>query len=331
VTALRPFGIDQLRHELEPLTWEARFDRLAVIEKQTAEEDRPALRALRDRWAEVALADIRASWGALPLKEGVLRLPSKKMRAALGRAAKQARDRHVEQAIATGGPPLGGQVAPGCRFAVGLDERALEVPLALEAMRLDTRGEVLDAGSALNLPIVRHVIGRPAARMTHFTLPGADEPVLPGDDDRYCRASGDLRDMPFPSGTFDRIACVSTLEHVGMDNSRYGGDVEQASPSADVAVRELIRVLAPGGTLLITVPYGQAADHGWFRVFDATTLAQLLVPANAAFVRCRYFYYDEGWLEGGPVPPPSVLDLGFSEDVVTGIAVAYVAKSGERS
>jgi SAM-dependent methyltransferase len=50
---------------------------------------------------------------------------------------------------------------------------------------------------------------------------------------------------------------VSTLEHVGMSNERYGVDDERTEdPDVELAaaVRELRRVAKPGGTLLITVP-----------------------------------------------------------------------------
>jgi SAM-dependent methyltransferase len=238
------------------------------------------------------------------------------------------RDRFIVSTVAAGGPPLA-SVVPGTRFAVGLDDRAVEVPRALATARLAEPGAVLDAGSALNLAVVREVVGRPAAHVTHFTLPGVNEPLLPHDEDRFTHVAGDLREMPFPDAAFDRIVCVSTLEHVGMDNSRYGGLTEHAAASATNAVRELIRVLAPAGELLITVPYGRAVDHGWFRVFDQPGLRALLEPAAPHGVTLRFFYYDDGWTEGGVEGPAAALEAGFFPDVVTGIAVARVIRNGD--
>lgn len=51
---------------------------------------------------------------------------------------------------------------------------------------------------------------------------------------------GDVCRLPFPSGAFDLIVCYHVLEHVPDDAS---------------AMRELARVLRPGGFALVQVPY----------------------------------------------------------------------------
>ena len=61
---------------------------------------------------------------------------------------------------------------------------------------------------------------------------------------------------------------VSTLEHVGADNTGYGLAAEDDSGSRVDALRELGRVLGAGGRLLVTVPLGEPGDHGWFRLDD---------------------------------------------------------------
>ncbi len=50
---------------------------------------------------------------------------------------------------------------------------------------------------------------------------------------------GDALHLPFPDGVFDRVICSEVLEHIPDDLS---------------AMRELARVLRPGGTMAITVP-----------------------------------------------------------------------------
>jgi SAM-dependent methyltransferase len=53
---------------------------------------------------------------------------------------------------------------------------------------------------------------------------------------------GDALHLPFPDGSFDRVICSEVLEHI---------------PDDVAAMRELARVLRPGGTMAITVPrYG---------------------------------------------------------------------------
>jgi SAM-dependent methyltransferase len=53
----------------------------------------------------------------------------------------------------------------------------------------------------------------------------------------------DLRELPYPDGHFDRVTVISVIEHVPDP-----GDTE--------GIRELARVLAPGGRLILTVPFG---------------------------------------------------------------------------
>jgi len=310
-----------LRAALEPLDWPARFDRLALEDKSASAAWRARIEQMRMTFADAALDELRTQWGDRPLKDGVLQLPSKRMRGALGQAAKRARDRAIVEMMNAVGDPFAAGVG------VGMDERVVEIPLALQVARLDQPGEVLDAGSALNVPVVRQIAGRPAARVTHFTLPGSVEPELPDDADRYVRSFGDLRALPFAHRSFQRVVCVSTLEHVGLDNARFGAATENRDPeSASTAVGELARVLAPGGTLLITVPYGQAADRGWFRVFDAEGLSRLLAPLAGLETAHRYFFYGHGWTEAGPHVPPA-RSTPMAEDVITGVAIVVARRS----
>ena len=50
---------------------------------------------------------------------------------------------------------------------------------------------------------------------------------------------GDALHLPFPDGSFDRVICSEVLEHI---------------PDDLAAMRELTRVLRPGGTMAVTVP-----------------------------------------------------------------------------
>jgi SAM-dependent methyltransferase len=80
----------------------------------------------------------------------------------------------------------------------------------------------------------------------------------------------------FAAESFDLIWCISALEHFGMDNTTYT-DRFEISQNMDVqAVLEMTRLLAVGGHLLITVPYGRHENHGWLRNYDAEHLSGLL-------------------------------------------------------
>lgn len=63
----------------------------------------------------------------------------------------------------------------------------------------------------------------------------------------------DLTSLPFSDNSIKSLSCMHTVEHVGL--GRYGDPID---PNADLkAIREIIRVLAPGGNLIFVVPIGK--------------------------------------------------------------------------
>jgi SAM-dependent methyltransferase len=75
--------------------------------------------------------------------------------------------------------------------------------------------------------------------------------VLGRDQRRYLMRREDARHLTYPSGHFDRVFSISAIEHIPDD-----GD--------SVAIQEIARVLAPGGTACLTVPW---SDHGYLEEF----------------------------------------------------------------
>lgn len=66
-------------------------------------------------------------------------------------------------------------------------------------------------------------------------------------------AKADLTNIPLPSGSLYSVSSLHATEHVGL--ARYGDNLD---PEGDLkAARELIRVLAPGGQLLMVLPVGR--------------------------------------------------------------------------
>jgi len=92
--------------------------------------------------------------------------------------------------------------------------------------------------------------------------------------DNLTSGAANLLKLPFDDGAIESLSCMHVIEHVGL--GRYG---EPLDPDGDLkAVRELTRVLAPGGTLLIAVPVGRPRiqfnahrvyDHANFRDYFA--------------------------------------------------------------
>jgi glycosyltransferase involved in cell wall biosynthesis/SAM-dependent methyltransferase len=179
------------------------------------------------------------------------------------------------------------------RYGVGFDERVVEFPWTVTR---DLTGAVLDAGSTLNHP---HVLIRlrPLVDELHIVTLAPEGQAYPFLDVSYLYS--DLRELPVQDATYDRVVSISTLEHVGMDNEQYGDHTPRSADARvdlAAATAELRRVLKPGGKLFITVPYGEPADLGWQRVFDAAGIAEIVAAFGAAPEREEYFRYSErGW------------------------------------
>jgi SAM-dependent methyltransferase len=113
---------------------------------------------------------------------------------------------------------------------------------------------VLDVGSAFaEPPYIEQLAALQIPRLVGVDAAAAQQP-LP-----FQLVTGDLRRLPFDDRTFELILCVSTLEHVGYDNTIYGLGDQRDPAGIPRALTELHRVLAPAGRLLVTVPTGGAA------------------------------------------------------------------------
>jgi len=172
--------------------------------------------------------------------------------------------------------------APG-----GTDERVVEIPWVLS--RLVSAGRVLEVGYAYAEPVYLAGLLRAGVELVGLDLAERDV-------DGIERITADVRAVPLPDDSVDQVLLVSTLEHVGADNSGYGLAAEDDPGSRADALRELARVLRPKGSLLVTVPLGEPGDHGWFRLDDARGWTALFTSAGL-FVEEQEAYEltEEGW------------------------------------
>jgi len=108
----------------------------------------------------------------------------------------------------------------------------------------------------------------------------------------------DLRATLLRDAIFDTIVCISTLEHIGLDNTRlYTADgryAERDLTGFKPAILEMRRMLAPGGRLLLTVPFGRAEDHGWLQQFDAAGLDRVAEAFGGEPTERTFFRYSPG-------------------------------------
>ena len=153
----------------------------------------------------------------------------------------------------------------------GTDERVIELPWVLARLRT---GRALEVGYAFaEPPYLAALLRAGFHELTGVDLAEADVPGM-------TTVHADVRALPFDNGAFDLVLCVSTLEHVGADNTGYGLEAEDDAASQLTAMRELRRVLAADGRLLITVPCGEPGEYGWFRQDDVRGWTRLFTRAG---------------------------------------------------
>jgi len=84
---------------------------------------------------------------------------------------------------------------------------------------------------------------------------------------------GDILEMPFEDAFFDAVTCISTLEHLGLG---FYKDPRSDCSADERALREIRRVLKPGGRLVLSVPYGVPHQNEHQRIYNEARLTELL-------------------------------------------------------
>jgi SAM-dependent methyltransferase len=177
-----------------------------------------------------------------------------------------------------------------------LDERAIEIPWTLARYRGERR--VLDVGYAFAEPAYLAALTQAAPG----EVVGVDlaERAVP----RVRSVRADVRELPFEDGAFEVALCISTLEHVGLDNTRYGVDGERDDEGRGRALGELGRVLGRGGRLLVTVPTGEREDHGAFVQLEPDAWLSSFAEAGLECVEHEtYERTEDGWRSRSGLAP----------------------------
>jgi ubiquinone/menaquinone biosynthesis C-methylase UbiE len=166
-----------------------------------------------------------------------------------------------------------------------LHSRCIEYPYA--ASKLTDEKRILDVGTAKAdkawidwleaLPIEVH---------------GTDYDEMNVPLKRMKFTQGDVRKLPYKDNYFDAIMAVSVIEHIGLDDAQVNAvNQPEKSDSGDVeAVKELKRILKPGGKLIMTFPYSEKnfIFSGSARVYDLDRISKF----NQLFDEIQYEYYE---------------------------------------
>jgi len=197
-------------------------------------------------------------------------------------------------------------------------ERVVEIPWVLSRYRGEHR--VLDIGYAYAASDYLALLSELGASITI----GLDVAVGTGID---LRVVADVRRPALLPASIDLILAISVIEHIGRDNQQYfRRPLDGLDSNADFeAVRSLAALLRPNGTLLLTVPFGNEENHGWFIQYNSARLHALLQASGLVLIDAEFFQYRNGWQ--GPVSPNTLAHSCYRVDAHSASAIACVALS----
>jgi SAM-dependent methyltransferase len=90
--------------------------------------------------------------------------------------------------------------------------------------------------------------------LSHFDVTTVDVRSRQPISEKETVVTCDAKRLTFPGNTFDLVVSLCTVEHIGL--GRYGDDFDPDGDKA--AMREMIRVLKPGGHLIFSTNITQA-------------------------------------------------------------------------
>lgn len=181
------------------------------------------------------------------------------------------------------------------KFGVAFDERCVEYPWLFAHTAPDAE-RYLDAGSALNHQFILEQPVLQDKKMHILTLAPESKCFWRKGISYFYE---DLRRIPIQNNFYDTVVCISTLEHVGMDNSRATHSDryrEQRPDDFTLAIREMKRTLKPEGRLFITVPFGRYSNQIAFQQFDSGLLDEMINAFDGDLIKRSFFkYLSTGW------------------------------------
>lgn len=183
-----------------------------------------------------------------------------------------------------------------------LSERSVEVPWAITTAQPPT----LDVGCVGSI-YLHELLG---------PVDGIDVRSSPVSGLRH-RYVEDLRTFVAPE-PYRTVLAISSLEHVGLLCPTYGTKNDAPSLGGDIAaLQACVRATMPGGRVLLSVPFGQSRNYGWFRQYDRARLAEFLEGLEHSY---------EVWVRAPQASDPWLLATG--EQIEEAEALEYDEPGG---
>ncbi|MDB5206501.1 MAG: hypothetical protein JWR72_1576 [Flavisolibacter sp.] len=91
----------------------------------------------------------------------------------------------------------------------------------------------------------------------------------------FVSGAQDLKQLTFEDESIESLSCMHTIEHIGL--GRYGDSLD---PEGDlISIKELKRVLQPGGSLLFVTPVGKPQiEFNAHRIYSFEQITKYFAP-----------------------------------------------------
>jgi ubiquinone/menaquinone biosynthesis C-methylase UbiE len=143
----------------------------------------------------------------------------------------------------------------------------------------------------------------PQARIVNLDMNPAFADAACNQSPRVTFVAGDATDLPFPDASFDMVTMFDLLEHV---------------PDDDAVARETLRVLRPGGWVLVSTPDIDRWRYPYYRVFKPICPPEEKLFEDWGHVRRGYTLRRLDEMFGGPAETTAAFInplLALSHDV----------------
>lgn len=163
-------------------------------------------------------------------------------------------------------PPVSIDYRPGAVEIGQVNERAAEVPYVFRGLSgLPTGSLILDVGAAESTVAL-------SLASLGYEVTAIDPRPYPFVHPQLVTVESTLEDWSH-EGAFDAVICLSTIEHIGLGAYGVAPDEDRADLKTMRRLRELTK---PGGRLLLTTRFGEAAADSFQRTYDRAGIAELL-------------------------------------------------------
>lgn len=153
-------------------------------------------------------------------------------------------------------------------YWAGTNERILEknfILIALARLYESTEIQILDVGSSESL------LAYELASLNYDVTAIDIRPIaLSHPNLKFVKT--DICQPVLATTSFDCVIALSTLEHIGL--GWYGDKIGEELDCQ--AVKQIYALLKPGGSFILTVPYGKSAVTPVHRIYDRTSLQKLV-------------------------------------------------------